>query len=192
MSGQTVVVEPATFTLVDFDAAEIAALVAEAGIVGRADRGRRGARPGRRGVAAGPGRRSSRSIPIVLAVEGGAFEDLKQHPPARSRRGADRRRPRCSPGSPTGDGPGFAGAPHEAELTVPELDCWDAWALGPGVAQRPARCRRSGGATGSATGTGSPTSPTRCSTGCGRPTTSRGPTSRRRARRRPRRGPTAA
>ena len=128
MSGVEVNIEPETFTLVSYDSAQIAALVAEAASW----------------VGMGPGdvvrikvdessplslATLESSDPVVIAVEGGAFEDLKhirQLDPVNVQtvvvrvlaRVADRRLP------------SFAGAPAEGAVTVPQLDCWDVTALG--------------------------------------------------------------
>jgi len=133
VSGPTVVVTPATFTLVDYDAERIAALVSEAaGWVGfdEADEIRM--------EIAEQMPTSQVSIvsvqPLVLAVEGGAFEDLKR-PRKLSEvsvqtvavrilaRIGDRRRD------------GFGDAPAEGDLTVDQTDAWDAWALGRAAAR---------------------------------------------------------
>lgn len=124
----TVVVQPATFTLVDYDAAQIAALVTEAGGWAGLDDGD--------AVTVKVDEASPLALsrldsvdPIELFVEGGAIEDVKKirclDPSAVQitamrllARVADRRRP------------GFAGAPDEAGLSVEQLDAWDAWALG--------------------------------------------------------------
>src|SRR5581483_10552889 len=119
-----VTVEPATFHLVDYDADTIAALVAEAAgwfgfdgpITVRVDEGS----PLGDVVV-------ESADPVVLAVEGGAFEDLKyirklspvlvQTVVARVvGRIADRRH-------------GFD-APPDAEITTAQQDAWDAWLLG--------------------------------------------------------------
>jgi hypothetical protein len=122
----TVVVEPATFTMVDFDAARITELVAEvAGWAGLADEVRVVV------VEEVPLTEVSlESIdPVVLRVEGGAFEDSRrlrklsdsavQTVAARFLyRAADRRRP------------GFGEPPPESALTAAQSDVWDVWALG--------------------------------------------------------------
>ena len=131
MKGPTVTVQPETFTLVKYESDEIARLVSEAGSW----------------VGLGPDDNVLVKVdessplgmtvlesadPIVVAVEGGAFEDFKvirQLDPVLTQmimvrvlaRVADRRLP------------SFAGAPDDEALTVPQLDCWDAWALGRAV-----------------------------------------------------------
>ncbi|MHB8467605.1 MAG: hypothetical protein ACYDH6_14040 [Acidimicrobiales bacterium] len=128
MSGIRVVVDPATFTLVEYDATEIQALVAAAGSwIGLGDSDEVRVRIDEGSPLA---RVTLESLdPIVLFVEGGAIEDVKRirklDPDAVQTvavrmlaRVADRRRA------------DFAGAPDEAALAVAELDCWDAWALG--------------------------------------------------------------
>ncbi|GAC1597244.1 MAG: hypothetical protein NVS3B21_21660 [Acidimicrobiales bacterium] len=123
----TVEVKPSTFTLVSFDAAEIGRLVAEAA--------------GWVGLDSGAIRvdvdesvplamsKVTDGDPIVIWVEGGAFEDPKR---IRNLSGlavqtvatrllariADRRRP------------GFGEAPAEDALSVAEIDAWDVWAMG--------------------------------------------------------------
>lgn len=123
----TVEVVPDTFTLVSFDAAEIARLVAEVATkVGITDAAIRvevdqSVPLTMATVTAGD--------PIVIWVEGGAFEDpriIRQLSPQAVQtvaarlltRVADRRTP------------AFAAAPADAELTVPQADAWDVWALG--------------------------------------------------------------
>jgi hypothetical protein len=123
-----VVVDPATFTLVNYDAGEIAALVDEvAGWAGL---------PADEEIRVRVDEASPLAVvridslaPIALFMEGGAIEDLKQirkldgegvrtHAMRLLARIADRRRP------------GFGAAPSEDELTPAQLDAWDAWALG--------------------------------------------------------------
>jgi hypothetical protein len=130
MTGTRVIVDPATFTLVNYDAAEIAGLVSRAAGwvgLGESDEVR---------VVVDESTPLARAHleslePIVLSVEGGAFEDQKRirtlDPEAvltitvrLLARVADRRRPE------------FAGAPGEDGLTTAQLDCWDAWSLGRG------------------------------------------------------------
>jgi hypothetical protein len=135
----SVTVEPETFTLVNYDAVEIGQLVAEVAswvglghgdtVLVKVDE----ASPLTMAIL-------ESADPIVLNVEGGAFEDLKkirQLDPVLTQiavarilaRVADRRTA------------GFAEAPDEASVSIPELDCWDAWALGRaarhGLAVRP-------------------------------------------------------
>ena len=126
--GVEVVVEPATFTLVDFDSTRIAELVAEvAGWYGFGDGDVLRVEVEEAVPLAAA--RLSTADPPVLAVEGGAFEDPRrirclssvavQTVAARLlARAADRRRP------------GFGDAPTEASLTVAQTDAWDVWALG--------------------------------------------------------------
>lgn len=128
MSGVSVVVDPVTFTLVSYDAGQIANLTAEVGgWLGLTDTDSVTVRVEEASPLA---RVTLESVePIVLLIEGGAIENPKKirvlDPEAVQivatrllARVADRRRP------------DFAGAPDEASLTVPQLDCWDAWALG--------------------------------------------------------------
>jgi len=143
VSGVRVDVTPATFSMVQFDAARIAALVAEAATwvgLGAGDvvRVEVAEQVPLAGVALA-------SIdPPVLAIEGGALEDPKR-PRSLSddavrtvaarllARVVDRRRE------------GFADAPGEDGLSVAEADAWDVWALGraarAGLAVRPQRWR---------------------------------------------------
>ena len=128
MTGPNVVVDPVTFTLVEFDAAQIAALVADAGSwIGLTDADEVRVRVDEGSPLALT--RLESVDPIVLFIEGGAIEDPKKirklDPDGVQTvavrllaRVADRRRP------------DFVGAPDEASLEVAELDCWEAWALG--------------------------------------------------------------
>jgi hypothetical protein len=128
VSGVEVVVTPATFSMVQYDAGRIADLVADAAAwmgLGAGDQVR--VEVAEEVPLAGVALASI--DPPVLAVEGGAFEDPKR-PRSLSgaavqtvavrllARAADRRRP------------GFAGAPDEDHLSVAEADAWDVWALG--------------------------------------------------------------
>lgn len=123
----TVEVVPATFSLVSFDASEIARYTAEAaewaGITGGAIRVEVD-----QSVPLAAARVTD-GDPIVIWVEGGAFEDprtIRQLSPNAVQtvavrllaRIADRRRP------------GFEDAPGDEGLSVAQLDGWDVWALG--------------------------------------------------------------
>lgn len=120
-------VVPATFTLVSYDAADIARLVGEvAERVGLGDARIRVEVDESVPLALS---RVTDGDPVVIWVEGGAFEDPKKirnlSPLAVQTvatrllsRIADRRRP------------GFGSAPPEGELSVPEIDAWDVWAMG--------------------------------------------------------------
>jgi hypothetical protein len=127
-SGPRVTVTPATFTMVSYDSATIADLVAEAA----------------EWVGFGPADEIRIQIaeeqpltdvvlvsddPPSFAIDGGAFEDPRrprqldpvgvQTVAVRSlARIGDRRRP------------GFGDAPPEVDLTNAQADAWDAWALG--------------------------------------------------------------
>lgn len=123
----TVEVVPDTFTLVSFDAGEIARLTAEvAELVGITDGAIRVEVDQSVPLAMS---KVTAGDPIVIWVEGGAFEDpriIRQLSPNAVQtvaarlltRVADRRTP------------GFADAPSDDLLTVPQLDAWDVWALG--------------------------------------------------------------
>ena len=123
----TVQVVPGTFTLVSFDASEIARLVADvAGKVGITDGAIRVEVDQSVPLTMS---KVTPGDPIVLWVEGGAFEDpryIRQLSPQAVQtvaarlltRVADRRTP------------AFAAAPADDELTVPQTDAWDVWALG--------------------------------------------------------------
>jgi len=128
MSVPSVVVEPATFTLVDFDAAEIARLVADVGgwlgMTG-ADRVTLKVDEGNPLAVA----RLESVDPPVIAVEGGALEDprrIRQLSPVAVQTEAVRLLARVADRR----APGFADAPAETDLTVAQRDAWDVWALG--------------------------------------------------------------
>jgi hypothetical protein len=143
VSGVRVEVTPATFSMVQFDAARIAALVAEAATwVGLGDGDLVRVEVAEQVPLAGVALASI--DPTVLVIEGGALEDPKR-PRSMSddavrtvavrllARVADRRRD------------GFADAPGEDELSVAEADTWDVWALGrasrAGLSVQPQRWR---------------------------------------------------
>lgn len=131
MTALRVDVEPVTFTLVDFDTAQIATLVAEvAGWYGFGDGDVVRVEVDQAVPMATVG--LTATDPPVLSIEGGAFEDprrVRQLSPMAVRtiaarflgRAGDRRRPR------------FGDAPAEAELSVAQADAWDVWALGRGA-----------------------------------------------------------
>lgn len=126
MGGVTVT--PATFSLVEYDAGRIGELIGEvAGWYGLGPDDEIRVEVSEQSPLAEVA--LSAVEPLVLVVDGGAFEDPK-HPRHLSERAvrtvaarylarvADRRRP------------GFAAAPAEGGLTLAQLDAWDCWALG--------------------------------------------------------------
>ena len=120
-------VTPATFTLVSFDAAEIAGLTVRAAEMG--------------GISTGSIRvdvdesvplamsKVTDGDPIVLWVEGGAFEDprtVRKLSPHAVQTVAVRLLTRIADRHT----PAFADAPPDDELSLPQLDAWDVWVLG--------------------------------------------------------------
>ena len=123
----TVEVVPDTFTLVSFDAGEIARLTAEvADKVGITDGAIRVEVDQSVPLAM---TKVSGGDPIVIWVEGGAFEDpriIRQLSPQAVQTVAARLLTRVADRRTAA----FADAPADEELTVPQADAWDVWALG--------------------------------------------------------------
>lgn len=123
----TVEVIPGTFTLVSFDAAEIARLVeAAAEVAGIADGAIRVEVDQSVPLAMA---KVTAGDPIVLWVEGGAFEDprsIRQLSPEAVQTVAVRLLTRIADRRAAG----FEGAPDDDSLSVAQADAWDVWTLG--------------------------------------------------------------
>jgi hypothetical protein len=124
----TVTVKPAEFTLVQFDAERIAAIVGDVAA--------RLGLPGHLDIAVDVDERSplARTLltsidPPVLTVEGGAFEEPRW-PRRMSEEGVATTAARLLGRVVDRREPAFGPAPAEADLTLAQADAWDAYSLG--------------------------------------------------------------